>query len=230
MNKEKKIIIAIDGHSSTGKSSFAKALAAYLGYTYVDTGAMYRAVTLYGLRKGWIDEQGDIAVDTLLRALPDIHITFRLIGGQNSTFLNGENVEKEIRGIQVSQHVSRVSAIPEVRSHLVHQQQLIGKDKGVVMDGRDIGTVVFPHAELKIFMTADPKVRAERRFKELREKGSNVTFDEIYQNVVQRDYEDEHRAVAPLCKAGDAVLLDNSNMTPAQQMEWFKKLFNDLKI
>ena len=229
MDKEKKIIIAIDGYSSTGKSSFAKALAVKLGYIYVDTGAMYRAVTLYGIRKGWVRETNEIAVEKLIQALPDIHITFRLVNGQNCTFLNDENVEKEIREIQVSQQVSRVSAISEVRAQLVHLQQLMGKNKGVVMDGRDIGTVVFPDAELKIFMTADPKVRAERRFKELKLKGSDVSLDDIYKNVMQRDYEDAHRTVAPLRKANDAVLLDNSYMTPEQQMEWFDKLLKEIK-
>jgi cytidylate kinase len=229
MNTEKKIIIAVDGYSSTGKSSFAKALAVKLGYIYVDTGAMYRAVTLYGQRKKWVTETGEIAVEKLIQALPDIHITFQLVNGQNCTFLNDENIEKEIREIQVSQQVSRVSAIPEVREQLVHLQKLMGKNKGIVMDGRDIGTVVFPDAELKIFMTAEPKVRAERRFKELKLKGSEGSLEDIYKNVMQRDYEDTHRAVAPLRKASDAALLDNSYMTPEQQMEWFDKLLEENK-
>jgi len=227
MNKKEKIIIAIDGYSSTGKSSFAKVLAAKLGYIYVDTGAMYRAVTLYSLRKGWVKEGNEIAVDSLIHALPDIHITFQIVNGHNCTFLNGENVEKEIRDIQVSQQVSRVSAIPEVREQLVNLQQLMGKDKAIVMDGRDIGTVVFPEAELKIFMTAEPEVRAERRFRELKAKGSDVSLEEIYKNVMQRDYEDVRRVVAPLRKADDAVLLDNSCMTPEQQMEWFDNLLKE---
>ncbi len=219
-----KIIIAIDGHSSTGKSSFAKAIAARLGYIYVDTGAMYRAVTLYGLQHGLIDPAGTINENELLKALPAINITFRNIEGQNCTFLNGVNVEADIRGIAVSQLVSTVSAIAGVRRHLVHLQQLMGKDKGIVMDGRDIGTVVFPQAELKIFMTADPKVRAERRYKELTAKGTKVSFDEILQNVIQRDHDDETRAVTPLRRADDALLLDNSQLTPEEQMSWFEQI------
>jgi cytidylate kinase len=219
-----KIVVAIDGHSSTGKSSFAKAIAATLNYVYVDSGAMYRAVTLYGLEHRLISDEGKIDTAALVAALPAIHIGFRNIDGQNHTFLNGVNVEQTIRGIRVSQHVSAVSAIVEVRRHLVHLQQLMGKDKGIVMDGRDIGTVVFPQAELKIFMTADPRVRAERRYKELAENNRQVSFDEILQNVIQRDYDDEHRAVTPLRKAGDALLLDNSLLTPADQMTWFEEV------
>lgn len=219
-----KIIIAIDGHSSTGKSSFAKAIAAKLGYIYVDTGAMYRAITLYGLQHHLLSDDGHIDTDTLTKALPDIHISFRIINGQNCTFLNDENVEHEIRGIKVSQHVSAVSAIAEIRSHLVRLQQLMGKNKGIVMDGRDIGTVVFPDAEIKIYMTATPKVRAERRYKELKEKDGKISFEEILQNVIQRDYDDEHRTVTPLKKADDALLLDNSHMTPEDQMKWFEEI------
>ena len=227
MNFENKITIAIDGHSSTGKSSFAKTIARKLNYAYVDTGAMYRAVTLYAIQHGWIASDGKISIDKLLAVLPDIHISTHVIDGVSNTFLDGKNVEKEIRDIQVSQFVSRISAIPEVRVHLVHLQQMMGKNKGVVMDGRDIGTVVFPDAEIKIFMTADPAVRAERRFKELREKGRDVCYDDILRNILHRDYEDEHREVAPLRRAKDALLLDNSNMTMAQQMEWFDILVKD---
>ena len=221
-----KIIIAIDGHSSTGKSSFAKAIAHQLSYIYVDTGAMYRAVTLYGLQRKLISSVGQINTEALIAALPDMHISFQNIAGQNNTFLNGVNVEREIRDIEVSQLVSAVSAIADVRKHLVYMQQQMGKDKGIVMDGRDIGTVVFPQAELKIFMTADPRVRAERRYKELAAKGSKVSFDEILENVIQRDHDDESRSITPLRKADDAILLDNSQMTPDEQMRWFQQLIN----
>jgi cytidylate kinase len=217
-----KIIIAIDGHSSTGKSSFAKAIAAKLGYIYVDSGAMYRAVTLYGLQHGLISDDGKINTKALIAALPDIQIEFRNIDGQNITFLQQVNVEHDIRSIKVSQLVSDVSAIAEVRTHLVHAQQLMGKDKGIVMDGRDIGTVVFPQAELKIFMTADPHVRAKRRYKELVAKGGQVSLQEILQHIIQRDYIDEHRTITPLRKADDALLLDNSHLTLADQMKWFE--------
>jgi len=219
-----KIIIAIDGHSSTGKSSFAKAIARQLSYIYVDTGAMYRAVTLYGLQYKLITNDRGINAEALIAALPNIHISFQNIDGHNCTFLNGINVEHEIREIAVSQQVSAVSAIAGVRKHLVYLQQQMGKNKGVVMDGRDIGTVVFPQAELKIFMTADPHVRAERRYKELSAKGSEVSFDEILKNVIQRDHDDETRSVTPLRKADDALLLDNSQMTPDEQMLWFQQL------
>jgi cytidylate kinase len=219
-----KIIIAIDGHSSTGKSSFAKAIAHQLHYIYVDTGAMYRAVTLYGLQHQLITISGGINTEALLTALPDMHISFQNIDGQNNTFLNGINVESEIREITVSQQVSAVSAIAGVRKHLVYLQQQMGKEKGVVMDGRDIGTVVFPQAELKIFMTADPCVRAERRYKELIAMGSKVSFEEILQNVIQRDHDDESRSITPLRRADDAILLDNSHMTFEEQMQWFQKI------
>jgi cytidylate kinase len=225
-----KIIIAIDGHSSTGKSSFAKAIAHQLNYIYVDTGAMYRAVTLYGLQHKIITSNGQINAETLIAALPDIQISFRNIDGQNNTFLNGINVEREIREIEVSQQVSAVSAVAGVRKHLVYLQQQMGKDKGIVMDGRDIGTVVFPQAELKIFMTANPRVRAERRYNELIAKGSKVSFDEILENVIQRDHDDESRSVTPLRKADDAILLDNSLMTPEEQMEWVQQLIIEKQV
>ena len=224
-----KIIIAIDGHSSTGKSSFAKAIAAKVGYIYVDSGAMYRAVTLYGLQHGLISGDGKIHTKDLIAALPDIQIEFHNINGQNTTFLQHANVEHDIRSIRVSQQASTVSAIAEVRTHLVHLQQLMGKDKGIVMDGRDIGTVVFPQAELKIFMTADPQVRAERRYKELMAKGGQVSLQEILQHLIQRDYIDEHRTVTPLRKADDALLLDNSHLTPADQMKWFEEIWEKYK-
>jgi cytidylate kinase len=219
---QKKIIIAIDGHSSTGKSSFAKTIAACMGYVYIDTGAMYRAVTLYALRNRLITEQGEVDEERLVAQLPGIVVTFRSNGaGAADTFLNDENVEHEIRDLRVSQHVSRVSALAAVRTHLVRRQQQMGADKGVVMDGRDIGTVVFPQAEMKIFMTADPHVRAERRYKEMCAKGSRVSFDEVMENVKRRDSIDEHRAVAPLRRAPDALLLDNSRLSPEEQMHWF---------
>jgi cytidylate kinase len=224
-----KIIIAIDGHSSTGKSSFAKAIAAKIGYVYVDSGAMYRAVTLYGLQCGLISDDGKINTKELIAALPDIQIEFRNVDGKNTTFLQQANAEHDIRGIRVSQQVSAVSAMAEVRTHLVRLQQLMGKDKGIVMDGRDIGTVVFPHAELKIFMTADPQVRAERRYRELVAAGGQVSLDEILQHITQRDYIDEHRAITPLRKADDALLLDNSRLTPAEQMKWFEEIWTKYK-
>ncbi|MDR2802176.1 MAG: (d)CMP kinase [Prevotellaceae bacterium] len=221
----RKIIVAIDGHSSTGKSTFAKAIAAKLGYAYVDTGAMYRSVTLYALQHQLINERGEAAEKEIIAQLPAINIAFRYNKekGASDTYLNGQNVEQEIRSLNVSQCVSRVSAIPEVRERMVRLQQEMGVHKGIVMDGRDIGTVVFPQAELKIYMTADPQVRAERRYKEMKEKDCGVSFDEILENVKHRDYEDEHRAVAPLRRAAGALLLDNSRLTPEQQMEWFLK-------
>ncbi len=222
-----KLTIAIDGYSSTGKSSFAKAIAKRLGYIYVDTGAMYRAVTLYCIDGGLIGDDGFPDVGEVIRRLPEVKIAFRYNNelGKSETMLNGVNVEAAIRGIDVSQHVSAVSAIPEVRKQMVELQQAMGRHGGIVMDGRDIGTVVFPDAELKIFMTADPKVRAMRRFKELEAKGESVSFAEIEDHIRHRDYEDSHRATSPLRKAEDAVVLDNSNMTPEEQLAWFDKLY-----
>lgn len=213
----KKIIIAVDGYSSGGKSTFAKAVAAKLGYIFIDTGAMYRAVTLYAMRRGIVDDP-----EALVAALPQVHIDFRFnpAAGRSDVCLNGENVETEIRRIDVSSRVSAVSGIPQVRAKLVAMQQQMGKAKGIVMDGRDIGTVVFPDAELKIFMTADPHVRAERRYKELIAKGEEVSMAEIEENIRERDRQDETREVSPLRRAEDAVLLDNSHMTVEQQMEW----------
>lgn len=219
----KKIIIAIDGYSSTGKSTFAKVIARQLGYIYVDTGAMYRTVTLYAMRNGLISADGVINNDKLIEALPKINIEFRFntAKGNSDTYLNGECVESAIRSIEVSQKVSPISAIPQVREQMVRQQQIMGSNKGLVMDGRDIGTVVFPQAEIKLFMTADVKVRAKRRYDELKAKGDKVTLHEIEENIAQRDYTDTHRAVSPLVKANDAIVLDNSNMTPEQQLDWF---------
>jgi cytidylate kinase len=217
----KRIIIAIDGYSSTGKSTVAKAIARRLNYVYVDTGAMYRAVTLFCIQNGLIDAAGHVS-DKLKSVLQDITIEFRK--SDNSaiadTYLNNVNVEQSIRSLDVAAHVSAVSAVSEVRERLVEQQQQIGRAKGIVMDGRDIGTVVFPDAELKIFMTASPEIRAMRRFAELTAKGDNVTLDEVRANIEQRDYMDVHRAVSPLRQAPDALVLDNSHITPDEQLEW----------
>lgn len=218
---DKKIIIAIDGHSSCGKSTMAKSLAKRLGYVYIDTGAMYRVVTLVALRKGWIENK---IPDTqkIINGLKDIKITFKWDeeAGKNTTFLNGENVEDEIRQLEVSENVSPISTIAEVRHEMVRQQRENGKNKGIVMDGRDIGTVVFPDAELKIFMTASPEIRAQRRYLELTEKGDKVNFEEILANVEGRDKIDSTRAVSPLKQAGDALILDNSELTREQQLDW----------
>ncbi len=216
-----KIIIAIDGHSSCGKSTVAKQVAKKLGYIFIDTGAMYRSVTLYALRNGLaadgkVDEQG------LIQRLSEIEIEFRfnLEKQLNETYLNGENVEEEIRQLPVSNHVSPVATIKEVREAMVKLQQDMGRNKGIVMDGRDIGTVVFPEAELKIFMTARPEVRAQRRYDELTEKGLDVDFNEILKNVQERDKIDSSRAVSPLRQADDALLLDNSDITREEQLDW----------
>ena len=220
----KRIIIAIDGHSSCGMSTFAKALAARFGYIFIDTGAMYRAVTLYALENGAIESC--IANEQKIEAmLEDININFRFNPerGASDIYVNGDMVEGKIRTIEVSNCVSAVSSIGAVRSKLVAMQQAMGRDGGVVMDGRDIGTVVFPDAELKIYMTADPMVRAERRYKELTAKGDNVSLEEIYENVVSRDHADMTRAISPLRKAEDAIVLDNSRMSVEEQMEWFDR-------
>lgn len=224
MSNNRKIIIAIDGHSSCGKSTFAKAIAARLGYIFIDTGAMYRAVTLYALEHGAIPS--GIADEERIEAmLNDIDINFRFNPqrGASDIYVNGDLVESKIRTIEVSNCVSAVSSIGAVRQKLVAMQQEMGRKRGVVMDGRDIGTVVFPEAELKIYMTADPMVRAERRYKELIAKGDNVTLEEIYENVVSRDKADMTRSISPLRKADDAIVLDNSHMSVDEQMEWFDK-------
>lgn len=222
----KKITIAIDGHSSCGKSTMAKDLARRIGYIYVDTGAMYRAVTLYALRNDLFADEGEVKLDELQQQMDNIHISFALNEetGKPDTYLNGECVEGEIRGMEVSSVVSVIAAIPFVREALVAQQQQMGKDKGVVMDGRDIGTVVFPDAELKVFVTATAEVRAERRYKELLGKGEEADYDEILKNVQERDYIDSHREVAPLRPADDAIMLDNSELTIPEQNEW---LYNE---
>lgn len=222
----KKIIIAIDGFSSCGKSTMAKDLAREVGYIYIDSGAMYRAVTLYSLRKGYFTEQG-IDAEALQRDMPDIHITFKLdpTTQRPQTYLNGENVENDIRGMEVSSHVSPIAALGFVREALVSQQQEMGREKGIVMDGRDIGTAVFPNAELKIFVTASAQIRAQRRYDELKAKGQPASYEDILKNVEERDYIDQHREVNPLRKADDAILLDNSHMSIAEQKIWLLEQF-----
>jgi cytidylate kinase len=222
----KRIIIAIDGHSSCGKSTFAKAIAARLGYIFIDTGAMYRAVTLYAAENGAI-VNGIVDEERVETMLQDINIDFRFNPqrGASDIYVNGDLVEGKIRGIEVSNSVSAVSSIGAVRQKLVAMQQQMGRNGGVVMDGRDIGTVVFPNAELKIYMTADAMVRAERRYKELTAKGDSVTIEQIYENVVSRDKADMSRAISPLRKADDAVVLDNSHMSVEEQMSWFDEQY-----
>ena len=227
--KNKKIVIAIDGFSSCGKSTFAKAIAARLGYIFIDTGAMYRAVTLYALDHGAI-RSGIVDEEAVIGLLKDIEITFRFNPerGASDIYVNGDLAEGRIRTIEVSNCVSRVSSIREVREKLVAMQQRMGRDRGVVMDGRDIGTVVFPDAELKLFMTADPEVRAERRYAELRAKGDDVSMEEVLENVVSRDRADMNRAISPLRQAPDAVVLDNSRMSVDEQMAWFMERYEKI--
>lgn len=224
----KKITIAIDGHSSCGKSTMAKDLAREVGYVYVDTGAMYRSVTLYALRNGLFTDDG-IKEDELRQQMPNIQISFKFNAetGRPDTYLNGELVEDKIRTMEVSNHVSPIATLGFVREAMVAQQQQMGKEKGVVMDGRDIGTVVFPDAELKIFVTASAEVRAQRRYDELKGKGMEANFDQILKNVQERDYIDSHREVSPLKKADDAIELDNSNMTIPEQKEWLMQRFKE---
>ncbi len=218
--EDKKIIIAIDGHSSTGKSTVAKQIAKELKYIYVDTGAMYRAVALYAMRKNFIDD-ANLDQAALEKELPNINIKFKInvATGLAEVLLNGENVEEEIRTLRVSKHVSKIAAVSLVRKKLVEQQHQMGKDKGIVMDGRDIGTVVFPNAELKLFMTATAKDRAERRYLELKEREENVSYEDVLKNVVNRDHIDSTRKDSPLRKASDAIKIDNSNLTLNQQFE-----------
>ena len=218
----KKRTIAIDGFSSCGKSTMAKDLARELGYVYVDTGAMYRCVTLYALRHGLFRTDGTINLPQLEAEIPNINISFKLNKetGRPDTYLNNENVESEIRTMEVSSRVSPIAAVPFVRAALVAQQQKMGEDKGIVMDGRDVGTVVFPNAELKIFVTASAEVRAQRRYDELKAKGMEADFEEILENVKQRDYIDSHREVSPMRKADDAIELDNSHISIAEQKQW----------
>ena len=224
-----KITIAIDGFSSTGKSTLAKELAKNLGYVYVDTGAMYRAVALFAMQKGYINKEL-FDKESLITDLPLVKLEFKFNPdlGFAEMYLNDENVEKEIRTIEVSSFVSRVAEIPQVRSKLVEQQQEMGKRKGIVMDGRDIGTVVFPDAELKIFMTASANTRAQRRFDELIEKGDKVTFEDVFNNVVERDHIDTHREDSPLIKANDAIEIDNSHVSRKEQFEIVLQLIDDL--
>jgi len=226
-----KITIAIDGYSSCGKSTLAKALAAKLGYAYVDSGAMYRCVTLYSLRKGLIKDHSFIE-DEIIKILPDISLTFEFNPNTKSsdTFMNGENVEKDIRQMIVSENVSKVSAIKAVRTKMIIIQRELGKNGGIVMDGRDIGTNVFPNAELKLFMTADPDIRTQRRLDELTSKGQYPTFLEVKENLLSRDYEDTHRKENPLIQADDAIVLDNSDLTREQQLEFVIKLIHDLTL
>ena len=227
----KPITIAIDGYSSCGKSTIAKALAAKMGYSYVDTGAMYRAVTLYCIEHGVIKD-GAFNEQEVVRALGDIHLSFKFNPNTKSseTFMNGKNIEKDIRSMIVSASVSPVSKIHDVRVHLVALQREMGKNKGVVMDGRDIGTNVFPDAELKIFMTADPDVRSHRRYDELAAKGVKITFEEVRENLISRDHEDTHRKENPLVQAPDAVVLDNTDLTREEQLDFVMKLVEDLKV
>ena len=216
----KQIIVAIDGYSSCGKSTIAKALAKYAGYTYVDTGAMYRAIGLYTLREGLHSDSEIVA------ALPHIQVGFIQADGVQHVTLNGEDVESQIRTLEAGNRASQVSQIKEVRAFLVSQQQAMGEAKGIVMDGRDIGTVVFPKAELKLFLTASPEVRAQRRYDELTEKGGHPVFAEVLADVNERDYRDTHRAESPLRQAEDAIVVDNSTMTREEQMDVIYRLFD----
>lgn len=225
----KKITIAIDGFSSCGKSTMAKALARNIGYLYFDSGAMYRAVALYCMQNGIINEE-DIDTESLNDNIKHIHISFEADPetGNSMTFLNGVNVEHEIRTIEVSRFVSKIAALDFVRNEMVEQQREMGKSKGIVMDGRDIGTTVFPDAEMKVFVTASAEVRAQRRYDELAARGDNPDYNEILENVLQRDHLDQTREISPLKQAEDAHLLDNSNMTRDEQMEWLIETYNKI--
>lgn len=231
MMHNKKSIIAIDGHSSCGKSTVAKDLAKELGYVYIDTGAMYRSVTLFAMQNGLI-QNGNIDEATLKERLGEINISFKYQPEEkkNEAFLNGVSVEDEIRSLEVSSNVSAISAIGFVRKKLVELQQEMGKEGGIVMDGRDIGTVVFPNADLKLFMTASPEIRAQRRYDELTAKGDMVEFDAILENVKQRDYLDSTREESPLIQAEDAVVLDNSHLNKEEQLEWIIKVLKDRNL
>lgn len=225
----KRITIAIDGHSSCGKSTMAKDLAREVGYIYVDTGAMYRSVTLYAMRRGLFAADGSVDAATLEGEMEGVRVSFALNPDTHrpEACLNGENVEREIRTMEVSSHVSAVAALPFVRTAMVAQQQAMGRGKGIVMDGRDIGTTVFPDAELKVFVTASAEVRAQRRFDELKAKGMEADYASILRNVQERDYADSHRAVSPLRRADDALLLDNSDMTIEEQKSWLLGKFKE---
>ena len=227
-----KITIAIDGYSSCGKSTLAKALASKLNYAYIDSGAMYRSVTLFCLRKRIIAKDKKLDAKRVIEQLPLIEITFAFNPHSKSseTFLNGENVEKEIRSMEVAENVSKISTIKEVREQMVQLQRSFGKDKGVVMDGRDIGSHVFPDAELKIFMTADNEIRTQRRLDELKSKGTSISFEEVKKNLLERDHDDTHRKESPLIKAEDAIVLDNTELNKEQQLEFVMKLISDLML
>lgn len=227
---EKRLIIAIDGYSSCGKSTFAKAIAKLLSYIYIDSGAMYRAVTLYCLRKNFAGPWG-INIDGIISGLNEISIDFVYNPDlqEYETFLNSENVEREIRSMEVTAHVSRVSQVQEVRARMVEMQREIGSSKGIVMDGRDIGTVVFPDADIKIFMTASVDIRAKRRYDELKEKGIEGEFEEIKRNIIARDIADENRDISPLRRADDAIILDNSRMSVKEQMLWIEQIIEKKK-
>ena len=223
-----KIIIAIDGHSACGKSTMAKALAQQVGYIYVDSGAMYRAVTLFALREQLFNADGSVQAEVLQARMPDVKVHFKLDPDTNLpvTYLNEERVEDEIRTLEVSQHVSPIAALPFVREAMTAAQQAMGEEKGIVMDGRDIGIAVFPHAELKIFVTASAEVRAQRRFDELQAKGLPESYEDILKNVQERDYIDSHREVSPLRQAEDALVLDNSHLTREEQNQWLLQQFD----
>lgn len=223
-----KIIIAIDGHSSCGKSTMAKALAQQVGYIYVDSGAMYRAVTLFALRHQLFNADGSVKAEDLQSRMSEVKVHFKLDPDTHLpvTYLNEERVEDEIRTLEVSQHVSPIAALPFVREAMTAAQQAMGEEKGIVMDGRDIGTAVFPHAELKIFVTASAEVRAQRRFDELQAKGLPASYEDILKNVQERDYIDSHREVSPLRQAEDALVLDNSHLTREQQNQWLLQQFD----
>ncbi len=225
-NNSKPIIIAIDGFSSCGKSTFAKSIAARLGYVFIDTGAMYRAVALAAIRSGYVGKES-VDTDGVIALLPQIEIGFKYNPSREASdiYIGEELIEEQIRTIEVSQTVSRISSIAEVREKLVSLQQSMGESGGVVMDGRDIGTVVFPEAQIKLYMTADPKIRAQRRFDELSAKGDKVSFEEIEENIISRDNADISREVSPLRQAHDAIVLDNSTMSVEEQMEWFMDIF-----
>jgi len=228
----RKITIAIDGYSSCGKSTLAKALAHKLGYNYVDTGAMYRAVTHFALEHHLINDDGDIQTDYLINALPliDIHFEVNPHTHQSEVFLNNENIERQIRGMEVSSRVSKISTIKEVRDYLVTLQRALGKRKGLVMDGRDIGSHVFPNAEIKLFMTADAEVRARRRYDEYHSKGQFLSMEEVKKNLEQRDHDDLHRKESPLIQAKDAIVLDNSELTREEQLDFVLKLIDRLRV
>lgn len=224
----KKIIVAIDGYSSSGKSTMAKALARETGYIYIDSGAMYRAVTLYGMRHGVVSEENGVDKERLIEMLPDIHIDFyRDENGAQRTRLNGEDVEHQIRNIEVSNLVSPVAVIPEVRHHLVALQQAYGKERGIIMDGRDIGTTVFPDAEMKLFVEAKAEIRAHRRLKEMLEEGNHATYEEVLHNIQERDRIDTTREESPLRKAEDAITFYNNEVPIEEQLQVLVRIFND---